>query len=110
MKASPLPGEVWVVDFGYEGKVRSALVVSIPDRNCRLAIASVVQVATQYAGTPYEITLPRVPWLREQSYCNAQTVQPVRWTEFQRKVGQFDARVLTDMRSAIAAWIGLRTA
>ena len=77
MKASPLPGEVWTVDFGYDGKVRSALVVSKPDPNCRLALASVVQVTAQFGGTPYEVTLPRVPWLREQSYCNAQTVQPV---------------------------------
>ena len=107
MKASPGPGEVWTVDFGYDGKVRSALVVSIPDKNCRLAISSVVQITTQYAGTPYEVTLPRVPWLREQSYCNAQTVQPVAWVEFQRKLGQFDLRVLKDLRSALSLWLGI---
>ena len=50
MKASPAPGEVWTVDFGYDAKVRSALVVSIPDKNCRLAISTVVQITTQYAG------------------------------------------------------------
>jgi mRNA-degrading endonuclease toxin of MazEF toxin-antitoxin module len=44
MKANPLPGEVWTVDLGFDGKVRNALVVSVPDRNCRLAISSVVQV------------------------------------------------------------------
>ena len=87
MKASPLPGEVWRVDFGYDAKVRSALVVSQADPNCRLAIATVVQITGQYAGTPYEVTLPRVPWLREQSYCNAQSVQPVAWREFQQKLG-----------------------
>jgi mRNA interferase MazF len=107
MKASPPPGEVWTVDFGYDAKVRNALVVSVPDSNCRLAVASVVQLTTQHAGTPYEVTLPRVPWLREQSYCNAQTVQPVAWVEFQRKVGQFDARVLKDVRAAIRLWLGL---
>ena len=103
----PQPGEVWTVDFGYDGKVRSAVVVSVWDRNCRLAVTSVVQVTSQYAGTPYEVTLPRVPWLREQSYCNAQTIQPVAWTEFQRKVGQFDNRVLNDIRSALKQWLGI---
>jgi mRNA interferase MazF len=107
MKASPLPGEVWTVDFGYDGKVRSALVVSKPDPNCRLALASVVQVTAQFGGTPYEVTLPRVPWLREQSYCNAQTVQPVAWVEFQRKVGQFDGRVLKDVRTALGLWLAI---
>jgi mRNA interferase MazF len=107
MKANPLPGEVWTVDFGYDAKVRSALVVSKPDPNRRLAITSVVQITTQHAGTPYEITLPRVPWLREQSYCNAQTVQPVASHEFQRKLGQFDARVIKDLRAVLALWLGL---
>jgi mRNA-degrading endonuclease toxin of MazEF toxin-antitoxin module len=105
MKASPQPGEVWTIDFGY-GKVRSALVVSVVDSNCRLAVLSVVQVTTQYAGTPYETSLPRVPWLREQSYCNAQTVQPVAWREFQRKLGQFDSQVLKNVRAALQAWLG----
>jgi mRNA-degrading endonuclease toxin of MazEF toxin-antitoxin module len=53
------------VDFGYDGKLRSALVVFNPDPNRRIAVASVVQITTQFAGTPYEVTLPRVPWLRE---------------------------------------------
>jgi len=105
MKASPQPGEVWLVDFGYDGKVRSALIVSVADQNCRLALASVVQLTTQFGATPYEVTLPRVPWLREQSYCNAQSVQPVAWTELQRKIGQFDRRVVKDVRGSLALWL-----
>src|SRR6266702_7813201 len=105
--ANPKPGEVWSVDFGYDGKVRNALVVSTVDSNCRLAVASVVQITTQYAATPYEVTLPRVPWLRDQSYCNAQSVQPVAWVELQRKVGQFDARVVKDVRTSLAKWSGI---
>jgi mRNA interferase MazF len=107
MRAEPKAGEVWTVDFGYDGKVRSALVVSVHDKNCRLAIASVLQITTQYGGTPYEISLPRVAWLREQSYCNAQTIQPVAWTEFQRKVGQFDMNVLNQARAILKLWLGL---
>ena len=107
MKADPKPGEVWTINFGYDGKVRSALVVSVADKNCRLALASVVQITTKHGGTPYEITLPRVPWLREQSYCNAQSVQPVAWTEFERKIGQFDARILREARDVLKLWLGI---
>lgn len=108
MKPNPKPGEVWTVDFGYDGKVRGALVVSVNDPNCRLAIASVLQLTTQHAGTPYEVALPRVSWLREQSYLNAQSVQPVAWHEFQRKLGQFDAPVLEQARAALQRWLGCR--
>src|SRR6266850_3763410 len=106
MKANPQPGEVWTVDFGYDGKVRSALVVSVSDKNCRLAVTSVMQITTQFGGTLYEVTLPRVPWLREQSYCNAQTVQPVGWVEFQRLLGRFDLSVLKSARNALSLWLG----
>jgi mRNA interferase MazF len=107
MKASPQPGEVWTVDFGCDGKIRSALVVSVPDKNCRLAVTSVVQITSQHGGTPYEVTLPRVSWLREQSYCNAQTIQPVQWLEFQHRLGQFDQRVMREVRSALKQWLGI---
>jgi mRNA interferase MazF len=107
MKASPLPGEVWTVDFGMAAKHRRVLVVSIPARDCRLALSSVVQVTTQSDGTPYEVTLPRVRWLPEQSYINAQSVQPVKWIEFERKCGQFDHATVETVRKALALWLGL---
>ncbi|MEK7675204.1 MAG: hypothetical protein AAB676_05125 [Verrucomicrobiota bacterium] len=65
-----------------------------------------MQLTCQHGGTPYEVTLPRVPWLLEQSYCNAQSVQPVKWTEFERKAGQFDAVVVKNVRVALALWLG----
>jgi hypothetical protein len=63
------------------------------------------KITTQYAGTPYEVTLPRVPWLREQRYINDQSIQPVKFSELTRKApGQFDARVLADVRNALRRW------
>jgi len=88
-------------------KPRWALVVGVA-RDARLALASIVKITTEYAHTPYEVALPRVPWLREQSYINAQSVQPVRFSELTRKApGQFDARVLADVRSALRRWLQL---
>jgi mRNA-degrading endonuclease toxin of MazEF toxin-antitoxin module len=88
-------------------KPRWALIVGLaPD--ARLALVSVVKITTEYAGTPYEITLPRVPWLREQSYINAQSIQPVKFSELTRKApGQFDARVLADVAVALRRWLQL---
>jgi mRNA interferase MazF len=105
MPSIPQIGEVWFVDFGYEEKPRYALAVaSSPDG--RLAVASVVKLTTQFAGTPYEVTLPRVPWLREQSYVNAQSIQPVRFAEFVRKAPrQFQLSVMADVRKALVRWL-----
>lgn len=103
----PQVGEVWFVDFGYDTKPRYALVVG-SHPNARLAIVSVVTITTQFGGTPYEVTLPRVPWLREQSYINVQSVQPVKWVECVRKApGQFAPHVMQDVQAALKRWLGV---
>lgn len=107
MNALPQPGEVWFVDLGLVSKPRYALVLAART-DARLALASVVLITKQFEGTPYEVTLPRVPWLREQSYINAQSLQPVKFTEFVRKAsGKFDAGVVGEVQAAVKRWLKL---
>src|SRR5512135_3314788 len=107
MKTVPQRGEVWFVDLGVVGKPRYALVLAA-QTDARLALASVVLITTHFEDTPYEVTLPRVPWLREQSYINAQSIQPVKFTEFLRKApGKLDARVVGEVQAALKRWLKL---
>ncbi len=107
MPVLPKIGEAWFADLGMVGKPRWTLVLAVRP-GARLAVASVVLVTRQFDGTPYEVALPRVPWLREQSYVNAQSIQPVKLTELAQKApGQFDARVLNEARAAVKRWLGL---
>jgi mRNA-degrading endonuclease toxin of MazEF toxin-antitoxin module len=101
----PQSGQVWFVDIGVVGKPRHVLVLAA-QTNARLAIATVVLITKQFADTPYEVTLPRVPWLKEQSYINVQSIQPVKFTEFVRKPpGQFDAYVMSEVNTALKRWL-----
>jgi mRNA-degrading endonuclease toxin of MazEF toxin-antitoxin module len=89
------------------GKPRYALVLAART-DARLALASVVLITTQFEGTPYEVTLPRVAWLREESHINVQSIQPVKFTEFVRKApGKFDARVIGEVEAALKRWLKL---
>ena len=107
MRTVPQPGEVWLVDLGLVAKARPALVLAA-QTDARLALASVVLITKQFEKTPYEVRLPRVPWLQEQSYINAQSIQPVKFTEFIRRAsGKFDARVISDVESALKRWLKL---
>ena len=108
MKNSPQPGEVWFVDIGYDAKPRYYMVMATPDSAGRLDIFSAIQITKQCGETPYEVTLPRVPWLAEQSYCNAQTIQPLKRTDFVRKAaGQFYPAVFEEVRRALKKWLAL---
>ena len=107
MRTVPHAGEVWFIDLGMVGKPRYGLVLAA-QTDARLALASVVLITTQFEGTPYEVALPRVPWLREQSYINVQSIQPVKFTEFVRKApGKFDDRVLSELKAAVKCWLRL---
>jgi len=107
MKTVPQPGEVWFIDLGMVAKPRHSLVLAA-QTDARLALASVVLITKQFENTPYEVTLPRVPWLQEQSYINAQSIQPVKFTEFIRKApGKFDPRVIGDVEAALKRWLKL---
>ncbi len=77
-----------------------------PDK--RLALASVVLLTTQYAGTPYELALPRVPWLKEQTYINAQSLQPAAIHELTRMAsGQFDPAIFGQVKSLLRTWLAI---
>ena len=107
MRTVPKPGEVWFIDLGLVGKPRHALVLAA-QTDARLALASVVLITKQFENTPYEVTLPRVPWLREQSYINVQSIQPVKFTEFVHKApGKFDACVISEVAAALKRWLKL---
>lgn len=89
------------------GKPRYVLVLAAKT-DARLALASVVLITTQFDDTSYEVRLPRVPWLREQSYINVQSIQPVKFTEFLRKApGKFSIGVLDDVNAALKRWLNL---
>ena len=107
MRTVPQAGEVWFIDLGIVGKPRYALVLAA-QTDARLALASVVLITKQFEDTAYEVTLPRVPWLREQSYINAQSIQPVKFTEFVRKApGKFEIRVISEVEAALKRWLKL---
>jgi hypothetical protein len=87
------------------GKPRHALVVAART-DARLALASVVLTTKQFEDTPYEVRLPRVPWLREQSSINVQSIQPMKFTEFVRPdPGKFDAHVIGEVIAALKRWL-----
>jgi hypothetical protein len=48
-----------------------------------------VPITTQNRGSDYEVELPRVRFLREQSYANVQGLQAIQYHEMEGPVGGF---------------------
>ena len=107
MRAEPKPGEVYFVDLGMAGKPRNILVVAVPDEKAPLAIVTGLSFTTQYHQTPYEVDLPKLPWMREQSYVNAQSLSAYKMVELLRLSGKLEPPVMQRIQSALRLWLGL---
>jgi mRNA interferase MazF len=101
MTPRPKIGDVFVVDLGYEGKARPVVVMSREDPEAPRAVALCVPLTSQHRGSPYEVTMPRVPWLRLQSYANAQGIGSVGFHELTDKRGRFEPAAIAKIKDAI---------
>ena len=86
MSIHPKASEVYHVDLGMVQKPRSILIGST-DGEAPLAVVTGLYFATQFHGSPYEVALPKLPWMREQCYVNAQNLGEYKFIELQRIVG-----------------------
>ena len=100
----PKPGEVYMVDLGIVGKVRPAVIVSREDANSPRALSIAVPLTSENRGSRYEVRMPRVPWLRLQSFANVQAMNSVEHHELSDKKGRFDPGVVREIRDAIR-WV-----
>ena len=101
------PGEVYFVDLGLASKARMILIVSVQDANSPLAVATGLSLTKQYHQSGYEVVLPKLPWMREQSYVNAQSLSGFKHHELQRLAGKLEPSVMQKVRDAIRCWLGI---
>jgi mRNA interferase MazF len=97
----PKVGDVFIVDLGYEAKVRPVVVVSREDPAAPRALAIVVPLTSQSRGSRYEVPMPRVPWLKLQSHANVQAIGSAEHHELTERRGRFDPSVVAQIREAI---------
>lgn len=95
------PGQVFQVDLGIAGKLRFSVVVSREDSDPPRALALCVPITTQNRGSAYEVELPRVRFLREQSYANVQGLQAVQHHELRGPVGRFSSATKDTIKDAL---------
>ena len=99
---SPYPGEVWLADLGLAAKTRPVVVVSRHDEDAPRALVVYVPLTTQHRGSRYEVALPRLSFLREDSVANVQGIASIAQARLERRLGKLPESVLKEIRAAIA--------
>jgi mRNA interferase MazF len=98
---TPKVGEVYMLDLGYEGKVRPVVIMSREDPQAPRALSLFVPLTKESRGSQYEVTMPRVPWLRLQSYADTQAIGAVGHYELKDRRGRFEPAVVAKIKDAI---------
>jgi mRNA interferase MazF len=98
---TPKPGEVYLVDLGMTGKVRPVVILAREDPNAPRALSVTVPLTTQNRGSQYEVPMPRVSWLKHQSFANVQALAAYEHHEFIERRGRFDSHAMANIKSAV---------
>ena len=103
--SQPERGEVWWVDLGIAGKVRPAVVVSVPISDSDHALLATVPHTTSEHPSQHHVRL-RVAGLKEGSF-NVQALAPVPLAKFMRRISTLTQEQLQVLDLAVKRWLCL---
>jgi mRNA interferase MazF len=106
---SPQPGEVWLADLGLPAKTRPVVIVSRRDPDSPRALVLYVPLTTQHRLSSYEVPLPRLHFLDQDSVANVQGLGSIPTVRLQRKLGVVPKDVLARIKAALAFALDLES-
>ncbi len=98
---NPKLGEVWLVDLGLAAKVRPVVIVSRYDPTPPRSLVLYVPVSTQNRDSKYEVELPGVPFLRQDSVANVQGLGSIPVVRLERKLGKLPDEAILKIKQAL---------
>lgn len=98
----PRPGEVWLADLGLAAKTRPVVIVSRDDPDPPRALILYVPLTTQNRRSPYEVTLPPLPFLSQDSIANVQGLGSIPTVRLERRLGTLPNDVMATIKRALA--------
>lgn len=104
---NPQPGEIWLADLGLAAKTRPVVIVSRQDPDPPRALVLYVPLTTQRRDSPYEVPLPRLPFLDRESVINVQGLGSLPTVRLERKIGRLSAGTMDRLKGALAFALGL---
>lgn len=97
----PQPGEVWLADLGLAAKTRPVIVVSRFDPNAPRALILYVPLTSQNRMSRYEVVVPRLPFLDQESFANVQGLASAPIVRLERRLGRLPSAVMTELKAAL---------
>ena len=107
---NPRPGEIWLADLGNAAKTRPVVIVSREDPDPPRSLVLYVPLTTQRRDSPYEVPLPRLPFLDRESVANVQGLGSLPTVRLERRIGKLPAAMMERLKEALAFAMDLERA
>ena len=107
---SPQPGEIWLADLGLAAKTRPVVIVSRQDPDPPRSLVLYVPLTTQRRDSPYEVPLPRLPFLDRESVANVQGLGSQPTVRLEHRISRLSAEVMDQLKDALAFALDLERA
>ena len=107
---NPQPGEIWLADLGLAAKTRPVVIVSREDPDPPRALVLYVPLTTQRRNSPYEVPLPRLPFLDRESVANVQGLGSLPIVRLERKIGRLSPAIMAQLKAALVFALDLERA
>jgi mRNA interferase MazF len=104
------PGEIWLADLGFAAKTRPVIIVSRQDPDPPRSLVLYVPLTTQRRNNPYEVPLPRLPFLDRESVPNVQGLGSLPTVRLERKIGSLSGEIMQRLKDALAFALDLERA
>lgn len=98
---NPRPGEVWLADLGMAAKTRPVVIVSRFDPDAPRALVLYVPLTTQSRPSPYEVSIPRLPFLDRLSVANVQGLGSMPTVRLERRLGAIPKAAMEGIQKAL---------
>jgi mRNA interferase MazF len=93
---------VWLADLGLAAKTRPVVIVSRQDPNPPRALVLYVPLTTQHRISPYEVHLPKLPFLNRDSIANVQGLGSIAVARLERRIGVLSTDLMAKIKTALA--------
>ena len=106
---APQTGEVWLADLGLAAKMRPVVIVSRAAPDPPRALVLYVPLTTQDRQSQYEVRLPRLRFLDQDSVANVQGLGSLATVRLGRRLGRLPEAAMQEIKRALVFALDLGT-
>jgi len=101
------PYEVWLADFGFVGKIRPVLILTVPQEDDARNLVIVLPLTSQARNLRGEFSIGKPKWLPKPSVINIQGIASIDSSKLLRKMGSLSISQTEKLKQEISEYLML---